>query len=94
VADKQLAWDAVLGGLLYDRLCAEAGLGEQPQPQLTPEQPGGVSFLHCLCPPPLPSSSTVRTGIEAELSRVAASSASSSYSSGGEINGHQPASSP
>jgi hypothetical protein len=47
-----------------------------------------------LWPPPLPSSRTSLTGIEAELSKVAAKAASSAYSSGGEISGHQTASSP
>ena len=52
--------------------------------------------LRCtaLWPPPLPSSSTSRTGIDADLSTVAANAASSAYSSGGEISGHHTARSP
>jgi hypothetical protein len=52
--------------------------------------------LRCtaLWPPPLPSSSTSRTGIDAESSTVAAKAASSVYSSGGEISGHHTARSP
>src|SRR6266576_4174123 len=44
-----------------------------------------------LWPPPLPSSSTSCTSIAAEFKTVAAVAASSAYSSGAEMSGHQEA---
>ena len=49
---------------------------------------------NALLPPPLPSSSTVRVGPSALSSSEAANAASSAYSGGAEINGHQTARSP
>ncbi len=50
----------------------------------------GVRWL-AQCPPPLPSSSTSRTGRPAWRSTWAANLASSAYSSGGEMSGHHSA---
>jgi uncharacterized membrane protein len=49
-------------------------------------------MCEALLPPPLPSSSTSRTGWRAGLRSMSTySAASSAYSAGGEMTGHQPA---
>ena len=79
--------------------CSHSGLSRRDTSSISSERSTSViakRALRCtaLCPPPLPSSSTSRTGIDAESSTPAAKAASSAYSSGGEISGHQAASSP
>ena len=81
------------------RWCSHSGLSRRDTSSISPERSTSVMakrFLRCtaLWPPPLPSSSTSRTGIDADPSTVAANAASSAYSSAGEISGHQVARSP
>jgi len=76
--------------------CSQPGLSRRDTASMPGERSASVmvnSRVRWLAqwPPPLPSSSTSRTGRSAWRSSRLANAASSAYSSGGEINGHHAA---
>ena len=77
-------------------MCSQPGFSRRDTASIGPEASTrvmaspGVRWL-AQCPPPLPSSSTSRTGRAARRSTRPANAASSAYSSGGEMSGHHSA---